>query len=182
MFNLRLKQNKHLNQTVFIKNEQLSYKRYLVFIFGLVVFGVSVFQNIQTARAISTIHLEIDETINKLNSKRKNTQVVIDPQQKEMLAKIDAQLNYPWDALFSTLESTHTKSISLLTIQPNMEKMEVVISGEADSVHEMAELIRALSSKKIINHVELQNHQEIIVNQSERVGFLMLIRLKKSVT
>lgn len=72
------------------------------------------------------------------------------------------QLAQPWDALFRALESTaarQEKTIALLAIQPDAEKRQVQISGEAKNLAAMLDYVKLLSADPAMASVHLVSHQ-----------------------
>lgn len=149
---------------------------------GLLALGVAVVQNLQRAKNIAKVNAEVKHIQAQVNlNHSKNKVVKANPEQLEVIAKIEKQINYPWETFFSTLESTHTNHISLLSIQPNVDKKEALITAEAENIHEMLDFIRVLNGNKSFDHVELLSQEAIIepqqTNQQDRVSFLVLVKL-----
>ncbi|NOU25008.1 MAG: hypothetical protein HOO90_05680 [Methylotenera sp.] len=172
-----MKLNSHLKKIHFDSVRSADYLGILSLFFGLAVFGFAGYQNLQTAKTLTKIKSEISniqlEVIPKPIKKTTNEDI----QSAGILEKIQKQLDYPWEKLFSTLELVHTNNISLMTIQPNMEKKEVLISAEAANTHEMLEYIHALGAQQNIEHVELLSQEIMTSNQKEGIDFLMMVKM-----
>mgnify|MGYP001577907794 CR=1 FL=1 len=96
----------------------------------------------------------------------RSTAVTSDPRQLDEEVKranvILRQLTQPWDALFRALESTSAlqeKTIALLTIQPDAEKRQVKITGEAKNLTVMLDYVKLLSDGAVLSNVYLVSHQ-----------------------
>lgn len=69
------------------------------------------------------------------------------------------QLSLPWDTLFRAVESAGGESVALLSMEPDIQKGTVRISGEAKNFAAMLEYIRQLGARDVFGSVHLQNHQ-----------------------
>lgn len=69
------------------------------------------------------------------------------------------QLSLPWDTLFRAVESAGGETVALLSMEPDIQKGTVRISGEAKDFAAMLEYIRQLGAREVFGSVHLQNHQ-----------------------
>lgn len=69
------------------------------------------------------------------------------------------QLSLPWDTLFRAVESAGGKNVALLSLEPDIQKGSVRISGEAKDFAAMLEYVRQLATRDVFGSVHLQNHQ-----------------------
>lgn len=69
------------------------------------------------------------------------------------------QLSFPWDRLFNAVESSASKDVSLLALDPDVEKGVVRIGGEARNFPAMLDYIVRLEGQDAIGTVYLQSHQ-----------------------
>ncbi|SRR6266581_3324546 len=79
--------------------------------------------------------------------------------------KVAAELNLPWDKLFTTFEANADKPVALLTLEPNAAKREVILTAEAKNFEEMLAFYRRLQQENIFASVALHTHQ---INQQDR--------------
>jgi len=70
-----------------------------------------------------------------------------------------SQITLPWDSLFHAVEWSAGQDIALLTIEPDAEKHQVKIRGEAKNIGAMLSYVRHLSSQDAFSSVYLQSHQ-----------------------
>ncbi|NOU26021.1 MAG: hypothetical protein HOO90_10870 [Methylotenera sp.] len=158
------------------------YPGIVVIILGLTLFAAALTLFIVKENRISNITNQMNRNQAQISLKKANQQTTkVDPEKLEIINKIERQIHYPWESLFTSLEATHTRHISLLSIQPNMDKNEVLISAEAENIHEMLAFVRTLNATQGFDHVELL-YQEAIAeaqqtNQQERVSFTVMIKL-----
>jgi Tfp pilus assembly protein PilN len=80
-------------------------------------------------------------------------------QQIQQANTILQQLALPWNPLFQTLEATPEKDIALLSIQPDVSKHHLRISGEARNLKTLLTYIDHLEASKVLNHVYLTSHE-----------------------
>lgn len=78
--------------------------------------------------------------------------------------RVAAQLNLPWELLFSVLEANE-HDVALLSVEPEVRKREVVIAGEARNFEEMLAYVRYLQAQPVFSGIALQTHQ---INQQDR--------------
>jgi hypothetical protein len=67
-------------------------------------------------------------------------------------------LSVPWERLFQALESSGNQNITLLAIEPDIEKQQVRIGGEAKNFNSLMKYITHLQGQEVIGSVYLQNH------------------------
>ncbi len=68
------------------------------------------------------------------------------------------QLNLPWNALFNAVEVSGGQSIALLSMEPDLQKGTVKISGEAKDLDALLNYVRQLSKHGVFGRVLLQSH------------------------
>jgi Tfp pilus assembly protein PilN len=69
------------------------------------------------------------------------------------------QLSLPWNALFNAVETSGGQSIALLSMESDMQKGTLKISGEAKDLNALLTYVRKLSTREVFSGVFLQNHQ-----------------------
>jgi Tfp pilus assembly protein PilN len=83
------------------------------------------------------------------------------------------QLALPWGALFKTLESSNTDKVALLSIQPNLGKHSIKMSGEAKDFTALLDYIKQLEKSKSITGVALQTHEINVQTAEKPVSFTL---------
>ena len=84
------------------------------------------------------------------------------------------QLSLPWEQLFLTVESVAGNDVSLLALEPDMEKRVVKISGEAKDFVALLNYITRLEAQEVFGPVYLQNHQVQQEDPNRPVRFALL--------
>lgn len=69
------------------------------------------------------------------------------------------QLSLPWEKLFRAVESSVNQEVTLLGMEPDIEKHIVHISCEAKNIGAMLNYIRQLEKQHDFGSVYLQSHQ-----------------------
>ncbi len=69
------------------------------------------------------------------------------------------QITLPWDSLFQAVEGSAGKDVALLTIEPDAERHQVKISGEAKNMAAVLDYMAHLSAQEALSGVYLQNHR-----------------------
>jgi len=68
-------------------------------------------------------------------------------------------LSLPWEALFEALESSQTKEVAVLAIEPDAKKGLVRISAEAKKLESMLDYVANLQKIALFREVLVLNHQ-----------------------
>lgn len=69
------------------------------------------------------------------------------------------QISLPWDRLFQVVESSVSQDVTLLGMEPDIEKHVVRISCEAKNIAAMLSYIRQLEAQHEFGSIYLQSHQ-----------------------
>ena len=69
------------------------------------------------------------------------------------------QLTLPWESLFQAVESSTDREVTLLGMEPDIEKHIVNISCEAKNFSAMLSFINRLEKRREFSSVYLQSHQ-----------------------
>jgi hypothetical protein len=88
------------------------------------------------------------------------------------------QITMPWDKLFQALEWSTGKDMALLAVEPDAEKREVKISGEAKNIPAVLGYLRHLSDQQIFSSVYLQSHQVQQQSPEQPVRFTLIATWK----
>jgi len=88
------------------------------------------------------------------------------------------QITLPWDRLFQAVEWSSGKDVALLTIEPDAEKNEVKISGEAKNIAALLGYIKHLAEQDVFSNVYLQSHQVQQHNPEKPVRFALVVTWK----
>jgi hypothetical protein len=84
------------------------------------------------------------------------------------------RLTVPWESLFHALESTGNQNITLLSIEPDIEKQQVKIKGEAKDFNALVNYITHLQGQEVFGSVYLQNHDVQQQDPDKPVRFSLL--------
>ena len=141
----------------------------LVFLLiGLVVFLGVLYQFKVTTEAINYWNLHI-EHIEKKQNPKKMQKIRLHPQNREINQEIRKEIksanailghiNFPWEALFDSIENAVSKDIALLSLLPNVSKQSLRISGEARNMSELLAFVKAIEQEAIFVNTHLLNYK-----------------------
>ncbi len=89
-----------------------------------------------------------------------------------------SQITLPWDSLFQAVEWSAGKDVALLNIEPDADKQEVKISGEAKNIAALLNYIKHLSAQEVFSSVYLQSHQVQEREHEKPVRFALVVAWK----
>jgi Tfp pilus assembly protein PilN len=72
---------------------------------------------------------------------------------------INSRLDTPWQKLFAALESYVDQPVALLTIDPDIARKELLLTGEARNLDAVLDYVRFLKRQPMLAEVTLQSHQ-----------------------
>ncbi len=81
------------------------------------------------------------------------------------------RLTIPWEDLFKTVEAASDKRVALLSFQPNFQKRELKISGEAEDFGAILQYISRLESGGALAEVRLTSHEMAARQGPARIRF-----------
>ena len=102
----------------------------------------------------------------------------IPPEQLKQLQETLNALAIPWNALFEAIEQSDQKDIAILSLEPNSQKQQIVMTGEAKNLQVALAYIAQLERQPALSQVFLQKHSIDEVNTSKPVSFTVLAKWK----
>jgi Tfp pilus assembly protein PilN len=78
---------------------------------------------------------------------------------------INQRLGAPWQKLFGMLEGYVDEPVALLSVDPDLTKKDLVLTGEARNLDALLDYVRFLKRQPMLANVTLQSHQ---VNKQDR--------------
>jgi hypothetical protein len=168
-------------QTPFLSLARFSWLSLFLLVASLAVtlFTWQIYQ----AKHIEYIGLEAKLTeINQQQQQQKlpikQAPVSIQPEQLKQLQETVNALAVPWNVLFESIEQADKKDIALLSIEPNVQKQQVAITGEAKNLQVALAYIAQLESRPAFSQVFLQKHSIDEANVSKPVSFTVFAKWK----
>lgn len=80
------------------------------------------------------------------------------PQEIKNANKVLHRLNVPWDEMFKAIEASSGSHITLLSLAPDPDNRQVLISGEANNYSSIMKYVTALEGHDIFGSIYLRNH------------------------
>ena len=81
------------------------------------------------------------------------------------------QLTIPWEELFRAVELAADKNVALLALQPNFQKRELKISGEANDFSTIMKYLERLKDGEALTEVRLVNHEVVSRPNANAIRF-----------
>lgn len=88
------------------------------------------------------------------------------------------QLSLPWNDLFTAVDTSGGQTIALLSLEPDIRKGMVKISGEAKDLDALLGYVKRLSTHAVFDRVSLQNHQIQQADPEKPLHFSLLAHWK----
>jgi hypothetical protein len=148
--------------------QQIPSVDWLCFFIGLIILIGVLYQFKVTKDEINDWNLRIGYIENKQIPKKmmkiqSNTQFQGGSQEihKEIknANEILGSINFPWEALFDSIENAASKDIALLSILPNVSKQSLRIDGEARNMSALLNLVEAMEHETIFVNTHLLNYR-----------------------
>lgn len=138
----------------------------------------------QTNQAKRDEYLGLKAKLTEINQQQqrklpvKQAPLSIQPEQLKQLQETVNALAIPWNALFETIEQSDQKDIALLSLEPNSQKQQVVIMGEAKNLQVALAYIAQLERQPALSQVFLQKHSSDEADSSKPVSFTVMAKWK----
>ncbi len=133
---------------------------------------------VSLGRNVATLEAKVERAGNKGTQKASGTST--DRNSAELTQEVNnanevlRRLTVPWESLFQALESSGNQNITLLAIEPDIEKQQVKIKGEAKDFQAIVNYISHLQGQAVFGSVYLQNHDVQQQDPDKPVRFSLL--------
>ncbi len=167
-------------QTPFLSLTRFSWFSLFLLVASLVL-ALFTWQTYQTKRVE---HLELEAKLTEANQQQqqklpvKQVPVSIQPEQLKQMQETVNALAVPWNALFEAIEQSDQKDIAILSLEPNSQKQQVVMTGEAKNLQVALAYITQLENQPALSQVFLQKHSIDEANVSKPVSFTIFAKWK----
>jgi len=85
-----------------------------------------------------------------------------------------AQMNVPWEGLFSAIESAEDGNVALLAVQPDVRGRGLMIGGEARSLPAVLTYMARLQQSQRLRNLVLASHEVKVKEPGQPVEFSLL--------
>lgn len=123
------------------------------------------------ARRLSALHAP---PVKIVRSTTATTSMAISPQAKQALEQTIEALSMPWEPLLQAIERADMGDIALLGLDPDSQKQEVVITGEAKNLYAVLDYVQRLLAQGVLTEVVLQKHSVAEDNPDKPVSFTIV--------
>lgn len=93
---------------------------------------------------------------------------------KLQLESVVTELSMPWNALFEAIENADEADVTLLNVNPNSKKQQLLIAGEAKNLQSVLNYIVKLEAQPVLQGAYLQSHGVDEANTSKPVKFTIM--------
>jgi Tfp pilus assembly protein PilN len=134
---------------------------------------------VQLRNQVNALEINLERTSSKKNAHSANEPSTEKGKSEQVLEIKNANevlhhLSVPWDILFKAVESSGGSKITLLALEPDFEKKQVKISGEASNYSAVMTYIVQLQGQDVFDTVYLQNHDVRQEDPDRPVRFTLL--------
>lgn len=95
----------------------------------------------------------------------------VPPEQIEAANRVVDAIDWPWDALLGAVERAAVDSATLLSVEPDPERRELRLQGEAKDSLAMLAYVRALAGQAPLSNVYLAGHQISLQGNQRAIRF-----------
>lgn len=98
-----------------------------------------------------------------------------DIRKTKQLKLIQQKLNFPWLGLLTSLEVVKqgAPNVTLIAIQPNPSKGDVLISGEVSDLETLLAFVSSLEKQSVFQDVFLVNQRRLELNSNKGLAFTL---------
>lgn len=114
--------------------------------------------------------------LKKIEPAVKQVSIDIAPEKLKVLQESAITLAIPWRELFEAIEATENKEVTLLSLEPNIKKQQVLMTGEAKNLQLALQYVAQLQKQTVLSQVFLQKHHVDEGNVSKPVRFSVLAK------
>lgn len=111
--------------------------------------------------------------VQKIQPTIKQASIAIAPEKIKELRNTVNILAMPWDGLFEAIENTQNKDVTLLSLEPNPKKQQLLLTGEAKNLQIVLQYVVQLQKQPVLSQVFLQKHSVDESNVSKPVRFAL---------
>ena len=98
---------------------------------------------------------------------------VRDKDEAEQIQHALGQLTIPWGRLFAALESNSSDKVRIFSLDPESANHTFTLSAEAESMKDMMDYVKALSSQKSLKDVHLLTQQSVAESKKDSLQFTL---------
>jgi len=152
----------------------------LLLLLGVVVLSGTLFYQWNLSHEMSRVEQEVARAEGQIKTRAGLTAAVRagrDTAAEIKHARVVIQkITLPWDRLFHAIEASDTKGVGLLSIQPDAEKGQVAVGGEAKTFDAMFSYLRRLEGSGALTQVHLTHHEVQQQDPQRSVRFTLAAR------
>lgn len=140
-----------------------------------------VWQHYQAQQASSTALVQaINQQTLPISANVQNISETVPTAELKQVATIVQSLVTPWQDLLLAIEQADMPDIALISIDPDIKKQQVSLTGEAKNLQTVLRYIEQLEAQAVLQEVYLQKHMVEETDVSKPVTFSVVAKWKVS--
>ncbi|WP_020167590.1 MULTISPECIES: hypothetical protein [Methylotenera] len=150
---------------------------------GLIIFVISLIASVILWNLHQNNQRDYQQLITSLNQQDKPKKAVVKSVVTALSTNEVNQINStitvlttPWDSLLQAIEQSDLPDIALLSVEPNIKKQQVLLTGEAKNLQVALRYIQQLETQPNLSEVYLQKHTMDESDVSKPVRFSALAK------
>jgi hypothetical protein len=115
----------------------------------------------------------------RLHPKREARSTAPSPETTKRVQRANAviqRLTLPWEALFNSVEAADSRSLALLSLEPNARELSLRLTGEASSVDEVLAYVDRLARQRALAEVHLLSFDTVQREGAPVIAFVLSAR------
>lgn len=164
-------------------NQSASFALFNITWLGLLVFVISLIASAILWSAGQNNQRDYQQAITQLNQQDKpkkalvkSIKTALSPNEVSQINSTIRVLTTPWDDLLGSIEQADLPDIALLSVEPNIKKQQVLLTGEAKNLQVALRYIQQLETQPNLSEVYLQKHAIDEADISKPVRFSALAK------
>lgn len=152
----------------------------LMMLASLLLLGF-VWQHYQSQKASATALVQaLNQQTSPISATVQNVSETVPPTELKQVATIVQSLITPWQDLLLAIEQADMPDIALISIDPDIKKQQVSLTGEAKNLQIVLRYIEKLEAQAVLQEVYLQKHMVEETDISKPVTFSVVAKWKVS--
>lgn len=140
-----------------------------------------VWQHYQAQQASATALVQaINQQTLPISANVQNISETVPTAELKQVATIVQSLVTPWQDLLLAIEQADMPDIALISIDPDIKKQQVSLTGEAKNLQTVLRYIEQLEAQAVLQEVYLQKHMVEETDVSKPVTFSVVAKWKVS--
>ena len=157
----------------FIKRPRFSARLIALIWLGLIFVALSYWLHEQKAVELYRMQKKLAVLKQAGQAMPKNTSTPESQSVQKEIGSALQRLALPWGTLFVAIEAPSNESVVLLELQPDVERSQVLLTGEAKDFESLGRYVEELEDQEVLNNVYLVSHQVQLQSPVRQIRFVV---------